>query len=68
VFKSWGYLGSHALELLEKSSCVLWDWLLTRTIDSTDLHTMHFTPVGDQLDANDDLHGGLSTAIAVLKS
>src|ERR1017187_10442565 len=27
VFKSWGYSGSHALELLEKSSYVLWDWL-----------------------------------------
>ena len=41
---------------------------LTRTIDSTDLHTLLFTPVGDQLDANDDLHGDLGTAIAVLKS
>jgi hypothetical protein len=38
------------------------------TIDSTDLHAMHFTPVGDQLDANEDLHGDLRTAIAVLKS
>src|ERR1035441_10610355 len=37
---------------------------LTRTIDSTD----HFTPVGDQPDANDDLHGDLGTAIEVLKS
>jgi hypothetical protein len=27
VFKSWGYSGSHALELLEKSSYVPWDWL-----------------------------------------
>ena len=27
VFKSWGYSGSHALEILEKSSYVLWDWL-----------------------------------------
>jgi hypothetical protein len=41
---------------------------MTRTIDSTDPHTMLFTPVGDQLDANDDLHGDLGTAIAVLKS
>ena len=41
---------------------------LTGTIDSTDLHTTLFTPVGDQLDANDDLHGDLGTAIAVLKS
>jgi hypothetical protein len=27
---------------------------------------MYFTPVGDQPDANDDLHGDLGTAIAVL--
>jgi len=26
VFKSWAYSGSHALELLEKSGDVLWDW------------------------------------------
>jgi hypothetical protein len=29
---------------------------------------MHFAPVGDQLDVNDDLHGDLGTAITVLKS
>ena len=27
LFKSWGYSGSHALELLEKSSDILWDRL-----------------------------------------
>jgi hypothetical protein len=29
---------------------------------------MHFAPVGDQLDANNDLRGELDSAIAVLKS
>ena len=28
VFKSWGYSGGHALELLEKSSYVLLGWAL----------------------------------------
>jgi hypothetical protein len=27
VFKSWGYSGGHSLELLEKSSDILWDRL-----------------------------------------